>query len=240
MPSFRNRSYRKELLDGDNIPFPDIKRNMEELDLINHRLGGHRITKEGLSEVLRGRSNAAPVHIVEIGCGGGDNLRVIRQWAEKKKIAVALTGIDVNEQCIVFARSHEDNRDIRFIHSDYRDVAFPIIPDIIFSSLFCHHFDDDELVFMLRWMKANSCQGFFINDLHRHPLAFYAIRLLTKFFSRSYLVKNDAPLSVQRGFRRKDWVQAFKLAHIDQYNCRWRWAFRWLVTCHTHDTANAI
>ena len=44
MPSFKNRSYKKELLDGEGIPFEDIRQNMKELDVINQVLGGHKIT----------------------------------------------------------------------------------------------------------------------------------------------------------------------------------------------------
>ena len=44
MPSFQQRSYQKELLDRDDIPFEDIQQNMKELEFINHFLGGHNIT----------------------------------------------------------------------------------------------------------------------------------------------------------------------------------------------------
>lgn len=44
MPDLKLRSYQKELLDGDNIPFDDIKQNMKELNIINTLLGGHDIS----------------------------------------------------------------------------------------------------------------------------------------------------------------------------------------------------
>ncbi len=37
MPSLKKRSYQRELLDDAQIPFQDIKRNMQDLDLINQR-----------------------------------------------------------------------------------------------------------------------------------------------------------------------------------------------------------
>jgi 2-polyprenyl-3-methyl-5-hydroxy-6-metoxy-1,4-benzoquinol methylase len=232
MPSFTLRSYKKELLDGPNIPFLHIKRNMEELDFINRRLGGHDITLDGIVALIKEQ----PVFnkqltIIEIGCGGGDNLRAIKQWAAHIKLTVQLLGIDVNEECIAYAKSQERNSGIQFVHSDYKLMELTTKPDIIFSSLFCHHFTDEELSFQLQWMQQNSSLGFFINDLHRHPLAYYSIKALTSVFSKSYLVKNDAPLSVQRGFTRRDWVQLFEAAGIENYACQWRWAFRWLVTC---------
>lgn len=230
MPSFKHRSYKKELLDHDNIPFDDIKRNMQELDLINRKLGGHAITIEGFSRLQKQGPNEE-IEVVEIGCGGGDNLRAIKQWANKNKIKVRLTGIDLNPDCISFAQNQLSNQGIEFIHSDYRDIDFDNKPNIIFSSLFCHHFTDEELVSMLQWMHQNTKAGFFINDLHRNPIAYYSIKLLTRIFSKSYLVKNDAPLSVQRGFTKSDWRSIFEKAGIKNYTLEWKWAFRWLIIC---------
>ena len=136
--SFKHRSYQPELLDGKNIPFEDIRLNMQELDFINTYLGGHKITKRGLEHF----HDKQKISIVEIGCGGGDNLRVLKKWAANKKIEITLTGIDINKECVQFARQRISNTDIQFICSDYRDVKFDVLPDVIFSSLFCHHFND--------------------------------------------------------------------------------------------------
>ncbi|MFL5742869.1 MAG: methyltransferase domain-containing protein [Flavisolibacter sp.] len=226
-----NRSYQKELLDGTNLPFEDIRKNMEELDLINTHLGGHKISTQGISILTQNISAAQSILVVEIGCGGGDNLRALRKWADHHQRKLELSGIDINPECIAFARQQKNNSGINFICSDFRDVIFNRKPQIIFSSLFCHHFTEEELVTQLQWMKNNSSIGFFINDLHRHPLAYHSIKLLTKLFSRSYLVKNDAPLSVKRGLSRKEWKAIFHQARISSFECRWRWAFRWLITC---------
>ncbi|MDQ3683514.1 MAG: methyltransferase domain-containing protein [Bacteroidota bacterium] len=233
MPSFNQRSYKKELLDGDTISFADIKQNMRELDSINHLLGGHQITLDGIKTLIKECNEQKVWRIVEIGCGGGDNLRVIKNWAAKKNLAIELTGIDINEECIAYAKSLSANAGIYFICSDYRNVGFVKKPHIIFSSLFCHHFTDEALVYMLRWLQQNSLTGFFINDLHRHPIAYYSIKLFTRLFSKSYLVKNDAPLSVQRSFKRKDLERLFLAAGISNFSIEWKWAFRWLVTCYT-------
>ena len=215
------------MLDGNNIPFADIKLNMQELDFINTHLGGHKITLRG----VRALADKNVLHISEVGCGGGDNLRVIKNWCEEKNISVKLTGIDINRECILFARERSSNKDINFICSDYKLVHFDSFPDIIFSSLFCHHFTSEELIKMMQWMYSHCKMGFFINDLHRHPFAFHSIRVLTKTFSKSYMVKHDAPLSVKRGFAKKEWQKIFAQAGIKNYKIKWQWAFRWLIIC---------
>jgi 2-polyprenyl-3-methyl-5-hydroxy-6-metoxy-1,4-benzoquinol methylase len=226
--NWSQRSYQKELLDRDDLPFDAIRKNMEELDIINSRLGGHAITIKGLQTILQTKLFQNPISVLEIGCGGGDNLRVLRDWADRKNVPVQLTGVDINEACIQFAKQQPRNKGIQFICADYKTVSLQ--QDVIFSSLFCHHFTEAELVHMLQWMQRYSRMGFFINDLHRHPVAYYSIKVLTNLFSKSYLVKNDAPLSVQRGFAKREWQQLFQKAMLPNYTIQWQWAFRWLIT----------
>jgi SAM-dependent methyltransferase len=219
------------LLDSNDIPFEDIRRNMQELDFINKYLGGHKITIDGFKKLVDklGYRKEEKISVYEIGCGGGDNLRVLKNYCEKKKIAAEFSGIDINPHCIEFARSRKENENIRFHTSDYKLMQFEQKPGIIFCSLFCHHFTDEELVKMFTWMKENARHGFFVNDLHRHPLAYYSIKFLTRLLSKSYLVKNDAALSVLRGFKRKDLEMFTSKSSINNIDLKWKWAFRWLL-----------
>jgi 2-polyprenyl-3-methyl-5-hydroxy-6-metoxy-1,4-benzoquinol methylase len=222
---FSNRSNKKELLDQPDIPAEDIRRNMYELSIINQKLGGHAVTWKGFTE-LAGKKKS--LHVCEIGCGGGDNLEVIGRKSSGKH-GLSFTGIDSNPDCIHVAEKTCQKDPARFLVSDFRDVEFETKPDIIFCSLFCHHFTETELVNMFRWMHRNSRSGFFVNDLHRHPLAYHSIRFLTSIFSRSYLVKHDAPLSVLRGFKKNELEDLLHKAGISNYTIRWKWAFRWLI-----------
>ncbi len=227
MIDFHQRSSQKELLDQNDIPFEDIQQNMKELDAINTRLGGHVITLEGFKKLAGQRKD---ISVCEIGCGGGDNLNAIYRYCSKKHIQAKYTGIDINAHCIAYAKVNSAVPGESFIISDYKNVDFGNDnPDIIFASLFCHHFTDAELITMMRWMKANAKHGFFINDLQRHLIAYYFIKLATKLFSKSYLVKNDAPLSVLRGFKKIEWKNIFNKAGITNYTLQWKWAFRHLI-----------
>lgn len=229
MPDFSKRSYQKELLDRNDIPFEDIKRNMQELEFINKYLGGHKITLDGIKTLLQKNKQSNHLTIAEIGCGGGDNLKAIYRWCKKKNIKAKFIGIDINKDCITYAKENCRELDINFITSDYQLAHFDKKPDIIFSSLFCHHFTNEDLTEQLNWMKKNSTKGFFINDLHRHPLAYYSIKWLTKLFSKSYLVKNDAPLSVLRGFNKAEIQNLVNLSTCQPVTIKWKWAFRWLL-----------
>ena len=82
---------------------------------------------------------------------------------------------------------------------------------------------------MLREMRRVSRRGVVVNDLHRHPLAWVAIRTLTRLCSRSGLIRHDAPLSVRRGFRRAELTSLARAAGVP-CEVQWRWAFRWVLT----------
>jgi 2-polyprenyl-3-methyl-5-hydroxy-6-metoxy-1,4-benzoquinol methylase len=225
--NFSSRSYQKELLDRTDLPFEAIEKNMQELDIINTYLGGHAITISGFKKLLNGKKE---ISICEIGCGGGDNLLAIRKWCDSKNITLQITGVDINPDCIRVAREKFPDLDAHLVTADFREVEFGNqMPDIIFASLFCHHFTHEELLTVFQWMDRNSGLGWFINDLHRHPIAYHAIRLLTSVFSRSYLVKNDAPLSVLRGFRRTELEKLLSASGFIGYSLVWKWAFRWLM-----------
>ena len=223
------RSYEKELLDKDDIPFSDILGTMQELNVINTFLGGHSITRDGIDYFLDNAPHDKPLTIAEIGCGGGDNLAAIHKFMDKINWPASLIGIDIKQECIQFAKQHEVTP-VDWICSDYRKVIWPAQkPDIIFSSLFCHHFTDEQLIEQLKWLKENTRMGFFINDLHRNAIAYHSIKLITRLFSQSALVKNDGPLSVKRAFRKADWVRLLKAAGIQHYTIKWKWAFRYLI-----------
>jgi 2-polyprenyl-3-methyl-5-hydroxy-6-metoxy-1,4-benzoquinol methylase len=227
MIDLRRRSYQKELMDGTDIPFEAMAQTLKELNTVNTRLGGHAITLSGVKHFLKANRSLT---VCEIGCGGGDNLHAVHKYCRKNNIPVGFIGIDMNPECIEYARKQYPGLPCQWITSDYAIVDLSSQrPDIIFSSLFCHHFTDEQLVSMLQWLKRNSARGFFINDLHRHWLAFYLIKYITRLFSRSYLVKHDASLSVARSFRKKEWKQLFERAAVRLEKITWRWAFRWLV-----------
>jgi 2-polyprenyl-3-methyl-5-hydroxy-6-metoxy-1,4-benzoquinol methylase len=222
------RSYRKELLDEDHIPVADLYRNLYELDVINRLLGGHAVTIKGLSQLnlQKGRT----YHILDIGSGGGDTLKAVASWGRKNGYTFRLTGVDLKADCISYATGFcKEYPEIRFVQSDYRHLpAMGEQYDIIITSLFCHHLDDAALRFLFGWCISNARIGFVMNDLHRHPLAYYSIAMLTGLLSKSYLVRNDAKLSVQRGFSRSELAEALP-AGFTNYSLSWSWAFRWLL-----------
>ena len=223
---FNKRSYTKELLDQTSIPDKDLFRNLYELHVINALLGGYKVSLAALSKVI---TKDREYYLSDIGSGGGDTLKVIRDWAIKNNYTIHLSGIDLKEQCRQYASSNNPTPSIQFYCDDYRNIQHHVKKtDILHASLFCHHLSEEQIVELIQFAKTHK-MVLVINDLERNRFAYYAIKLLTRMFSSSYLVKNDAPLSVLRGFSKKEWTGLLKKAGAQNYVLKNKWAFRHLL-----------
>jgi len=227
-------------------PGPDtaeIYQALGELNFINRLLGGHRVTLSGIHRLLSG--NRRPYRIIDFGCGGGGTLRAIHEWSRSNEYQVELTGLDVMPEAIDYSRRLLG--DVEYLHlvrTDFRDFApAENAYDIALCSLFMHHFYDQDLDLLLETMQRSAALGIVINDLHRHVLAERSIRLLTRLFSKSRLVQYDGPLSVRKGFSRRDLEGIFRRVNFTGYTIRWRWAFRYLIVVpngkHSEEGGNA-
>lgn len=228
MPDFSQRSNQHEIMDDLNTPENELRVNLRELETVNKYLGGYSVVLSALNKLKL--NNGAT--IVDIGCGGGDTLRAISKWAKKEKKSIRLVGIDWNPVMTKYAEEHSKAYpEITYRTADvFDDKLQNEHSDIVISSLFCHHFEHDDLVKLVKRMHQLAGDTVIINDLHRHWLAYYSIKILTAVFSNTYVVKNDAPLSVARALTRKEWQQIMHDANIDNYKIKWKWAFRWLIT----------
>ncbi|MEO0898260.1 MAG: methyltransferase domain-containing protein [Bacteroidota bacterium] len=230
---FSIRSQEEELMDDLDCAGEVVDQTLRELEIINRLLGGNYVTIRGLSHLVKGipASNKGPIRIADLGCGGGDMLVLVAKWARRNNINVELIGIDANPHIVQYAEENTaDYPEISYLALDifseeYAQMQF----DIVITSLFTHHFTKDQLVSLTHMIKEQSSYGFVNNDLHRHWLAFYSIKLLTRFFSKSEMVQYDAPLSVLRGFRRKEWREILEEAGVQSYSLKWMWAFRWQI-----------
>jgi 2-polyprenyl-3-methyl-5-hydroxy-6-metoxy-1,4-benzoquinol methylase len=232
MGRFDQRCYDKEIMDDLEVNGLVLKQTLRELRIINRFLGGNYVTTSGLKVLLEEDKNKEYV-IADIGCGGGDMLKVMADWALKQGYNCKFIGIDANENTIEMAKENLSNYpNVTFLTQNVFDQDFENIKvDVITCTLFTHHFTDDELIVLMRVFKNGASLGLVINDLHRHPLAYHSIKLLTKMFSKSPMVQNDGPLSVLRGFSRKDIKRVLQKSGMGPFQIQWNWAFRWRVIC---------
>ena len=100
--------------------------------------------------------------------------------------------------------------------------------NVLVSSLFCHHFKDEELQQMMQIVEKKEAV-FIVNDLQRNPLAFQLFKLVGFVFQLSNMAKVDGAISIQRAFTKLDWEKLLSTFRPNNYSIEWKWAFRYLV-----------
>jgi len=125
-----------------------------------------------------------------------------------------LTGIDMNPEAIAAAVQLSPPQ-INFICGDILVHPGDNQYDVIISSLTMHHLTSPEIVKLLSWMTTHAKIGWSISDLNRSAIAYYFAKLLAQLAGLNHVICHDAPLSVARSFRRKDWLDILSLAQLD-------------------------
>src|SRR5688500_2457630 len=88
---FTKRSNKKELLDNLTLADAAVSENLKELEAVNHWLGGKTTLISALDKVYEKHSSlfsTRTISIADLGCGGGDLLRAIHDWAKAKRVNV--------------------------------------------------------------------------------------------------------------------------------------------------------
>jgi SAM-dependent methyltransferase len=147
-----------------------------------------------------------PLRILDVGSGYGDGLRRIEKWAGARRIAVELTGLDLNPDATAIAsEASPASSRIRWVTADILTHIPEQPPHLVVSSLFTHHLAEDQIVQFLRWMETNAELGWFINDLSRAPVPYYLFRASAKVMRLHHFVQYDGPVSIARSFIPADW-----------------------------------
>ncbi len=229
MVSFKSRSVQSELMDVPDLPEKLLYKNLGELDTMNRNTGGHEISLEGIKRLVTDRQKT--YHIVDLGCGSGDALKHIAKWARENLYSVNLTGVDKNPDAIKYLQKHTaEFPEIKGITADYKNYLQSCsFVDVVHCSLFCHHLSDNELHNLFLILKSITTEGFVINDLHRNPIAYYGVWLITRMLNGSSLAKHDGPVSVIRAFKRSELENLLLNASLSNFSIHWKWPFRYLV-----------
>lgn len=218
-----HRRYDKEIMDDRTITDGRMTRALDELRTINIMLGGNGTSRAGIT-ILSQSPQVAPLTILDVGAGGSDTIAIPETGTARYEVIA----VDINTGVCGYIKDRDRTRSV--VCADAKALPFGAgSVDIVHVSLFLHHFTEDEIVRLLTSFLDIARVGIVINDLQRSSLALAGIAILTRIFSRSAMVINDAPLSVKKGFTRQEILSLLKQLPCQSYSLRWHWAFRWLA-----------
>jgi len=227
----KHRSNAPEIMDNFNMEGEVLRDALDKIAAINHFLGGNKVTISGVEQLIGNVSHQKTIRIIDIGCGNGDMLRTLSKYGKRKNLNFQLIGIDANDFTIAYAKK---------LSADYENITYQCRNifdgeleqcDIVLCTLTLHHFEDQEIVTLLKNTSKVAHMGIVVNDLHRSAIAYYLFKLVCLIFRLNKMSKDDGLVSILRGFKKYDLIRYCKQLQLKYCSVSWKWAFRyqWVI-----------
>ncbi len=186
---FSKRLIQPEIL--DSAPPHIARRNLSDLVRINSYFGGHSTTRKLLASGLDSRE---PFTLLDVGAASGDTGRLIAKIYPRAQV----TSLDYNAVNLELASQPK-------VIADAFQLPFaPDTYDYVFSSLFLHHFEDEQVIQLLRSMYSVARRAVFIVDLERHVLPYIFLPLSRPLFHWGEITVHDGVRSVRAAFTKQE------------------------------------
>jgi 2-polyprenyl-3-methyl-5-hydroxy-6-metoxy-1,4-benzoquinol methylase len=228
---FRNRE--EEIMDDFSMGGHELSTALKTIASINQKLGGNKLTLNGVKELLKSVDKSIPITICDVGCGNGDMLREIAKFGLSKGYLFNLIGIDANAFTIKEAIQLSENfPNINYIQENIlQKQKSQVNFDIALFTLTLHHFNDNEINSILQDYLAKSKLGIVINDLHRNAIAYHLFQVVCFVFKLKEMPKKDGLLSILKGFKKDELIVYSKKINASKQIIQWKWAFRyqWII-----------
>jgi len=224
-----NRLIANEALDNLNLSGEALERTLKDLSAINRLLGNTKFTLAAVQKVIK-EHRGKTLHILDLGCGGGDNLLAIHQWCVEHSIRIKLTGIDGNANILSYAKKKTD-KTINYIQADLMATDFTLPEcDVLISSHFIYHFTDEKLIDFINMATVNVRLKMIFSELRRSALAYILFRLGGLFIPLSKMAKQDGLTAIMRSFRRQEMERILASTNTTSFQIKRKRFFRLLVT----------
>ena len=186
---FKKRFIQPELL--DHADPEEARVNLADLVRINKALGGYSTAARLLSKVVQPNDSFT---LLDVGAASGDTGRYLQRVYPNAKI-VSLDYNITNAEAAQMPKVIADAFELPFPGGSF---------DFVFSSLFLHHFTDEQAVHLLRGFRSVARKAVLITDLERHILP-YCFLPATRFFMRwNRITVHDGVISVRAAFKKAE------------------------------------
>ena len=209
---FTHRLIRPEML--DHVSPEEARPNLQDLVRINRYFGGHSVILKTLNQAAR-PSDA--FSLLDIGAASGDTARTI-QAAFPSASVVSLDYHETNLSAAPYPKVLGDAFRLPFPPNSF---------DYVLCSLFLHHFQDEQVVDLLRSFHAIARKALVVCDLERHIVPYLFLPATRLLFGWHKITVHDGIISVRAAFKREELDQLARKAGIKNLQIQgYRPAFR--------------
>ena len=189
------RSTQAEYFDLPGRADSETGQAFRDLDRINRFFQFARPFHDSLPRWL-GEERCRRLDILDVGAGTGLLARTLSAWATERGWHWRITSLDANP---VGLRLGEAEPSVvgNALHLPFPDESF----DLVIGSQMTHHLRDEEVVQHLREGWRVSRDALMVSDMHRNAGLYLLLWFSTRLLGVCQSVKEDALISVKRGFR---------------------------------------
>ncbi|MCA9192509.1 MAG: methyltransferase domain-containing protein [Planctomycetales bacterium] len=198
-------------------------------------------TSRQLVRVIRQElgKDSESISVLDIGAGGGDVAAGVYHGLLDRGYTISIRGWDVSSTAVGIANAR--HRQARF----GSDLSFEVVDiwdrdrqdrfDIVYCSLFLHHFSTEQAVQVVRCMRRRCKRLLIVDDLVRSQLGLWMAQVGCRLMSRSPVVRFDGPQSVRAAFSRSEFGELARAAELGQFKMRCHWPQRMYLMWRFND-----
>jgi len=227
------RIHATETMDDFSLEGRDLREALDKIASINRFLGGNNVTVKGVEILIADIPANKEITVVDIGCGNGDMLRTLANYALKTNRKFKLIGVDANQFTANYARAL--SQAFPNIRVECLDVFAPEFAELDYDIALCtltlHHFEESRIFQLLDVLKNRARTGIVINDLDRSRLAYRLFQVLAFVCGLNKMSREDGLVSILRGFKKNELAQFSRKMAFKNVLIKWKWAFRyqWII-----------
>ncbi len=182
----------EEILDGDVSPL-EAEASLSDIEWVHRHLGGRILLRRHLLPLLE-RIAGGPgrrLSLLDLGCGSGHVGRDLVLAFGRRGGLLDVLGLDLK---ISHARLAERGRSVTAdaLRLPFSDGS----ADVVFSTLFLHHFSPEDLRRLLLDARRVARKAVISFDLSRHRVAAAAISVIGPLAFRTRISTHDGRASV--------------------------------------------
>jgi hypothetical protein len=196
---FAERLIRPELL--DHAEPEEARRNLADLVRINERFGGHGVLQRILERTV---PRDEPFTMLDVGAASGDTALTVRRLFPLARVF----SLDCHVVNLTAAPQPKILADA--FRLPFGEGSF----DYVYTSLFLHHFPDEQVVQLLASFYKVARRGLLVNDLERQVLPFIFLPATKYIFGWQRITLHDGPISVRAAFRKHEMEDLARRAGI--------------------------
>jgi SAM-dependent methyltransferase len=226
----RQRRRRPELMDQPDLDGCQHVHALRGLERINFWSGSVRILWPPILALFR-QTSGRPLRLLDLASGAGDVPIGLWRRARRAGLTLDLDGWDVSPRAVAYGRARAEaaGASVRFFEADAIRTAIPPQYDVVISSLFLHHLDEEKARDLLECMARAAKRLILVNDLARCYRGYLLAHLATRLLSASRVVRVDGPRSVEGAFTPDEVRALAEGAGLCGVRVERRWPCRFLL-----------